>query len=57
MDHVIPDSLGGTDDMSNLAAICTYHHRIKSSSEGGTAAALTRVSIHRKPPTHPALDD
>lgn len=57
VDHVVPDSLGGSSDMDNLALLCTYHHRVKSSSEGGTAAALTRRSIHRPAPTHPALDD
>lgn len=43
--------------MSNLSLLCTYHHRLKSSSEGGTAAALTRKSVQRPPGTHPALDD
>ncbi|MFJ2417269.1 HNH endonuclease [Streptomyces brevispora] len=57
VDHVIPHSLGGSDDLSNLALCCPWHHAQKSSSEGGTAAALTRKSVHRKPSTHPALED
>ncbi|MFJ7523330.1 HNH endonuclease [Streptomyces griseus] len=57
VDHVIPDSLGGSSEMSNLALLCPFHHRQKSSSEGGTAAALARKSVHRPTPTHPALDD
>ncbi|MFF1919701.1 HNH endonuclease [Streptomyces sp. NPDC058221] len=57
VDHIIPDSLGGSDDMDNLALICTWHHAQKSSSEGGTAAALKRKSIQRPTSTHPALDD
>ncbi|MFE6471496.1 HNH endonuclease [Streptomyces rochei] len=57
MDHVIPASLGGSDDMDNLALLCSWHHRRKSSSEGGRASALTRVSVHRPRESHPALDD
>ncbi|WP_326664451.1 HNH endonuclease [Streptomyces sp. NBC_00385] len=57
VDHVIPHSLGGSDLLENLQLLCPFHHRAKSSSEGGTAAALTRKSVHRKPSTHPALDD
>ncbi|MFE6541595.1 HNH endonuclease [Streptomyces rochei] len=57
VDHVIPASLGGSDDMDNLALLCSWHHRRKSSSEGGRASALTRVSVHRPRESHPALDD
>ncbi|MFY0513520.1 HNH endonuclease signature motif containing protein [Streptomyces anulatus] len=57
VDHVVPDSLGGSSEMSNLALLCPFHHRQKSSSEGGTAAALARKSVLRPTPTHPALDD
>ncbi|WP_308426582.1 HNH endonuclease [Streptomyces fuscichromogenes] len=57
VDHIVPHSLGGSDDMSNLALLCPWHHRAKSGSEGGRAAALTRVSTHRPRQSHPALDD
>ncbi|GGX27030.1 hypothetical protein GCM10010353_47860 [Streptomyces chryseus] len=54
VDHIIP---GDNHSATNLQLLCTWHHTHKSSSEGGTAAALTRASIHRPRPTHPALED
>lgn len=54
VDHVAP---GDDHRDENLQLLCTWHHRQKSSSEGGTAAALTRPSVHRPPSTHPALED
>ncbi|WUG99227.1 HNH endonuclease [Streptomyces violaceus] len=57
VDYVVPHSLGGSDDMSNLALLCTFHHRAKSSSEGGRAAALKRVKTESPRESHPALDD
>ncbi|MEU0225231.1 HNH endonuclease signature motif containing protein [Streptomyces sp. NPDC006284] len=57
MDHVTPASLGGSDELGNLALLCSWHHQRKSSSEGGRASALTRVSVHRPRESHPALDD
>ena len=32
-DHIVPVSQGGSDDMSNLATICTECHRDKTSKE------------------------
>lgn len=49
VDHIIP---GDNHDLSNLQAICTWHHRRKSSAEG--AAARTKFeSRYRKPEAHP----
>lgn len=54
VDHVEP---GDDHGMANLRALCEWCHTHKSSSEGGTAAALTRVRTHRPKPTHPALEE
>lgn len=42
----------------NLRAICTWHHRIKSSSEGGAALQARRREIKRRfvrTESHPGL--
>ncbi|MFE6128845.1 HNH endonuclease [Streptomyces sp. NPDC056437] len=57
VDHLVPDSLGGSDELTNLQLLCAWHHRQKSSSEGGTAAAKVRVVTARPRTSHPALDD
>lgn len=54
VDHVEP---GDDHSDANLQALCEWCHTRKSSSEGGRAAALTRVSAHKPKPTHPALED
>lgn len=54
VDHIEP---GDDHSMANLRSLCTWCHTRKSSSEGGTAAALTRVRTDRPKPTHPALED
>ena len=33
LDHITPVSQGGTDDLSNLQALCAYCHAIKSAQE------------------------
>lgn len=46
VDHIDPD---GGDQPANLRALCTWHHRIKSSSEGGrakAAAAARPAALH-----------
>jgi 5-methylcytosine-specific restriction endonuclease McrA len=50
VDHIIPN-----DDNSpaNLAAICSWHHRRKSSIEGN--AARLRPTNRRPPEPHPGL--
>lgn len=61
VDHIIPHSEGGSDDFSNLQAICEWHHAKKSSAEGGRAfqqnMAKLRASIRREPERHPGKVD
>lgn len=54
VDHVVP---GDDHRDENLRLLCAWHHRKKSAFEGGTAAAHARVSVHRPPAVHPALED
>lgn len=54
VDHITP---GDDHRDENLRLLCTWHHARKSSSEGGTAAATTRVRTARPTSTHPALED
>ena len=35
VDHIVPKSRGGTDDMSNLQAICEECHKEKTTVESG----------------------
>lgn len=51
VDHIVPASEGGTDDMSNLQALCTLHHRRKTGREG--QRARTYHSKKRPPEGHP----
>jgi len=44
VDHVVPNYLGGSDELSNLRALCAEHHQRKSASEGGRARARKRRS-------------
>jgi len=39
VDHIVPVDLGGTDERSNLQALCTYHHRAKTALEQSKARA------------------
>lgn len=59
VDHIVPETLGGTDDPSNLAAIhhhvWPYCHRTKSAREGGQAAAAVKAKARRPPEPHPGL--
>jgi 5-methylcytosine-specific restriction protein A len=54
VDHKTP---GDDHSLSNLRLLCAWHHARKSATEGGTAAALTRVRTARTKPAHPALED
>lgn len=49
VDHIVA---GDNHDLSNLQAICTWHHRRKSSAEGA-AARPKFESRFRKPEAHP----
>jgi hypothetical protein len=57
VDHVIPASQGGGDDMDNLQSLCTPHHNAKTAREAGLAAGLSRRQMaaakYRKPEAHP----
>lgn len=55
VDHVVPASQGGTDDLDNLQSLCRWHHRRKTGHEGGTAAAAANPSRVRRPERHPGL--
>ena len=35
VDHILPLFKGGTDDLSNLSALCSEHHRIKTNDDLG----------------------
>lgn len=37
VDHIVPDFEGGTDELGNLAGICTDCHKVKSAREGQRA--------------------
>lgn len=50
VDHIIPDSQGGSNADTNLQALCPWHHQRKSSSEGGRG----NRQAGRKP-KHPGL--
>lgn len=50
VDHIIN---GGSHELTNLRALCAWHHSRKSSAEGN--AARKRVSMRRKAPPHPGL--
>lgn len=53
VDHIVPDSAGGSDDDTNLASLCAQHHATKSSSEG--TAARWRHRAQRPSTKHPGL--
>ncbi|WP_243063201.1 HNH endonuclease [Humibacter sp. RRB41] len=57
VDHRISSADGGTDDDSNLQSLCGWHHRWKSSHEGGQASGAARRA-HKQAapkPVHPGL--
>ncbi|MFD9949698.1 HNH endonuclease [Nonomuraea sp. NPDC059023] len=55
VDHIIPAHLGGSDHPNNLRSLCSPHHKVKSSSEGGRAAQAKRLPRKRKADPHPGL--
>jgi 5-methylcytosine-specific restriction protein A len=44
VDHIVPKAAGGTDDRSNLRAMCERHHKGKTARE---AAAIKRGDYRR----------
>ncbi len=56
VDHIVPHSQGGSDDDSNLRALCPWHHNQKSGREGGLASGLSRrTKAAKAKPKHPGL--
>ncbi|HXF71674.1 MAG TPA: HNH endonuclease [Actinomycetota bacterium] len=51
VDHIVPAQRGGTDDPSNLAAICSRCHARKT----GREAQAARPCRRRPPEPHPGL--
>jgi hypothetical protein len=55
-DHIDPD---GPDDLSNLQALCPFHHNHKTGVEAGRAAGALRRKIaaarFRPAESHPGL--
>jgi 5-methylcytosine-specific restriction protein A len=45
VDHIVPRSLGGTDDRSNLRGLCRRCHQTKTGKEGAHAAAAARKPL------------
>jgi 5-methylcytosine-specific restriction protein A len=58
VDHIVSYKDGGTDDYSNLQALCEYHHLQKSGREGGLASGRARrARAKAAKPLHPGLID
>lgn len=56
VDHRIAHSDGGTDQDSNLWALCQYHHERKTGTEGGIASGKARrAKRDAAKPQHPGL--
>lgn len=55
VDHIRPHSLGGSDDPSNLASLCDYHHSRKTAAEGHAARARIQAARLRPTEKHPGL--
>ncbi len=56
IDHIIRPADGGTEQDSNLRALCTFHHNRKTGNEGGTASGRARrLKRDANTPLHPGL--
>ena len=54
VDHITPASQGGTDDDTNLAALCKWHHDRKTGREAN--AARPRLAPRNRPAEqHPGM--
>ena len=55
IDHIVNLASGGTDELSNLQALCDWHHKRKTQQEASKNRPVYR---ERRPPTrHPGLMD
>jgi 5-methylcytosine-specific restriction endonuclease McrA len=50
IDHVIPQSKGGSDDISNLALACAFCNRSKGARSADEYRAIVRDREANKPP-------
>ena len=50
VDHITPKASGGTDDLSNLQALCDDHHKAKTAKEAAEARGFSapRKKIARR---------
>jgi 5-methylcytosine-specific restriction endonuclease McrA len=53
VDHVIPKHKGGTDELSNLQALCSGCHTFKTAAEGDKAVEALPVMLSSRAPTRP----
>jgi len=53
VDHIVSRRMGGTNDYSNLQALCKRCHARKSSAEGNAAKARKRAARIRPEGRHP----
>lgn len=52
VDHIVNND---DDSDANLRALCSSHHRTKTSGEGGRAAQAKRIPRNRPQEKHPGL--
>lgn len=58
VDHIIERADGGTDDDTNLRAICEWHHARKTGRHGGRRSGeARRARRDAAAPQHPGLID
>ena len=44
VDHIVPESLGGTDDLTNLQGLCKSHYAAKTARDDGWGHPARRRS-------------
>jgi len=59
IDHIVNLAQGGTDELSNLQALCDWHHKRKTQAEAKAArdAKGPKPTERRASPPHPGLVD
>lgn len=55
VDHVVPAMDGGSDDPSNLQALCPPHHEAKTAREAGRARGVQKGTAAAKGKRAPEL--